>query len=353
MRILVDVSPLSLPRTGIGNYLRGMVGGLAEAAEGRHEVVAFAPTGFRGRRNVEASLEGISVERIVWTLPLARAWRLLWSRLHRPAAERLLGPLDVLHFSDWMYPPQRGGLRTTTIYDLVPLRFPDAVHPRTVRLHTAKYRHAARTCDLVFAISEFTGGEVAKLLGFPRERIRVAYPGLDPRFAPAGKRAELGGPYVLAVATRERRKNLGTLLAAFQLLQRRHSELGLAIVGVDGPEADSIRMLGYVSDDELARLYRGASAFVYPSRFEGFGMPIVEAMASGTPVVASNHPSLDEASGGAALRASPEHPDSLADALEHALENPEPLVERGRKHSARFTWRACGEALLAGYESMR
>jgi glycosyltransferase involved in cell wall biosynthesis len=348
------VSPLSLPRTGIGNYVRGMVGGLAEVAGGReHEVVAFAPTGLRGRTHVQASLDGIDVERVIWTLPLARAWRLLWSRAGRPAAERLVGRFDVLHFSDWMYPPQQRGLRTTTIHDLVPLRFPDSVHSTTRRLHTAKYRHTAETCDLVFVNSEFTAGEVEELLDFPRERIRVVYPGLDPRFESRGERGDLGGPYVLAVATRERRKNLGTLLAAFQQLRRRHSELGLAIVGVDGPEADSIRMLGYVSDEELARLYRGASAFVYPSMFEGFGMPIVEAMASGTPVVASNHPSLDEASGGAALRASPEHPDSLADALEHALENPEPLVERGRRHAARFTWRACGEALLAGYESMR
>jgi glycosyltransferase involved in cell wall biosynthesis len=351
MRILVDVSPLSLPRTGIGNYVRGMVGGLAEVAGERHEIVAFAPTGFRGRRNVEASLDGIGVERAVWAVPAARVWRRLWSRVGHPDAERLLGRFDVLHFSDWMYPPQRGGLRVTTIHDLVPLRFPDAVHPTTRRLHTTKYRHAARTCDVIFVNSEFTAGEVAELLRFPRERIRVAYPGLDPRFSAEGARSDLGGPYVLAVATRERRKNLDGLLQAFRILRRREPELRLAVVGVDGSSAEGVSMLGYVSDEELARLYRGASAFVYPSRFEGFGMPIVEAMGSGVPVVASNHPSLDEASGGAALRASPDHPESLADALEHALENPAPLVERGRRHGARFTWRACGEALLAGYES--
>jgi glycosyltransferase involved in cell wall biosynthesis len=272
----------------------------------------------------------------------------------------VVGPLDVFHFSDWMYPPQRGGLRVTTIYDLIPLRFPDWVHPRTRRMHSAKYANAARTCDRIFAISAFTAADVHERLGVPRERISVAYPGVDEVFRQDRQPATPDGRYVLAVAGTEPRKNLESLLAAFAVLRRRLPELTLAVVGADErwePQRpvplEGVRLLGYKGDEELAALYRGASAFVYPSSFEGFGMPIVEAMASGTPVVASNHASLDEASGGAALRASPEHPESLADALEHALENPGPLVERGRKHAAKFTWRGCGEAVVAGYESVR
>jgi glycosyltransferase involved in cell wall biosynthesis len=356
VRIVVDVSPLSRPRTGIGNYVRGMVAGLVEAGERRHEVVAFAPSGPRGRRRIREALAGLPVELRLPLLPRAQAWRTAWGRIGRPPLEWFLGPFDVLHFSDWMYPPQRAGVRATTIHDLVPLRFPAWVERTTVRLHGPKYEHAARTCDRVFVNSRFTGGEVTELLGVPAERIVVAYPPVDPRFRPEGAGADLGGPYVLAVGTLEPRKNLPTLVEAFALVRRRQPELTLALAGLEGWEerplqAEGVRLLGFVSDDELARLYRGAAAFAYPSRFEGFGIPVVEALASGTPAVVSAHPSLDEACGDATVRADPDDVGAFSDALEQALGGSAGRRERGLAHAARFTRRACGEAVLAGYES--
>ena len=357
MRILVDVTPLSHPRTGIGNYLRGMVAGLAEAGEGRHELVCFGPTSLPGKRRIGEALAGLPVELRLGFVPFAHAWRTAWSRLGRPPAERFLGRFDVLHFSDWMYPPQRGGLRATTVHDLVPLRFPEWVARRTLAMHAAKYRNAARTCDLVFANSRATAEDVAVLLRVPRERIHVAYPGIDPLFRPEGPRADLGGPYVLSVSTLEPRKNLAGLVEAFALVRRRRPELQLALAGLEGwgkaepLEADGVRLLGFVPDDELAALYRGATVFAYPSRFEGFGIPVVEALASGTPAVVSSDPSLDEACGDAAVRANAERPEELASALERAIAEREVLGGRGIEHARRFTWRACGEAVLRGYES--
>jgi glycosyltransferase involved in cell wall biosynthesis len=254
-----------------------------------------------------------------------------------------------------MFPPQAGGLRSTTIHDLVPLRFPDWVQGRTRRMHRAKYANAARTCDLVFANSAFTGREVIELLGVSDERIRVALPGVDDRFSPEGEPADLGKPYLLTVATLEPRKNLGALVDAYRLLGR--DDLLLALVGAEGwgqqPQLDraGIRRLGFVDDDELARLYRGAAAFCYPSRFEGFGLPILEAMASGAPVVASAHESLDEACGKAAVRADPEHPEGIATAIERALAEREELVLRGLAHAGRFSWLKTGRAFLDGYLS--
>jgi glycosyltransferase involved in cell wall biosynthesis len=349
VRIVVDVSPLSRPRTGIGNYIRGMVAGLAEAARGEHEVVAFGPSGPRGRERIREALDELGVE--VRTPLAPHALRQAWSRAGRVPVERFAGGLDVFHFSDWMYPPQRGGLRATTVHDLVPLRFPEWVEPETVRLHGPKYEHAARTCDRIFVNSRFTRGEVVELLGVPEERVLVAYPGIDPRFRPEGEAADLAGPYVLAVSTLEPRKNLPTLVTAFAELRRRRPELTLAIAGLAGWEreslaAEGVRLLGFVPDEELARLYRGAAAFAYPARFEGFGMPVVEALASGVPAVVSSHPSLDEASGNVALRAEPDDAAALADALEQALGSPRGT---GVEHASRFTWRACGEAVLGGY----
>jgi glycosyltransferase involved in cell wall biosynthesis len=337
VRIVVDVTPLSHPRTGIGNYIRGMLGGLAEAAGGRHEVIAFAPVSMRARTRLEHALDGIPVERRLISLPpSAHAWRTLWSRSGLLPVERFTGPLDVFHFSDWMYPPQRGGLRTTTIYDLIPLRFPEWVHPRTRAINLRKYRHAAKTCNEIAAISNFTAEDIAERLRFPRERIVVAYPGVDERFSPEGPSRD--GDYVLMLAPDDPRKNFAGLAAAFELVRARRPELRLL-----APP--------HVSEDELPALYRGAAVFAYPTFFEGFGIPVLEAMASGTPVLASSHPSLDEACGEAAIRADPNSPEAIAAGIERALDERDALVPRGFEHAMRFTWRACGEAHLHGFDT--
>ena len=376
MRILFDVSPLSHPRTGVGNYVRGSLAGLAAAVRedgAGDEVVAFAPASAKGARVIREALAGVPVEQRLRVLPFAHALRTAWSRAGWPPAERLYSSLDALHFSDWMYPPQAGGVRATTIHDLVPLRFPEWTHPRTVALHGRKYANAAATCDVMFANSAFTAGEIEELLGFPRERVVVARPGVEALFAAAGEgtgggagadasarpAAPLDGrPYLLTVATLEPRKNLDTLVAAWRLLVARgHGDLALAVAGGAGwgaqPRLDDPRIvrLGYVPDAELARLYCSAAVFAYPSRFEGFGMPIVEAMACGTPVVASAHPSMDEAAGSAALRADPESAEAWADAIERALAGREALRAAGLAHAAGFTWAATGRAFLDGYRA--
>jgi glycosyltransferase involved in cell wall biosynthesis len=353
VRIAFDVSPLSHPPLGIGNYIRGSLGGLVEAAGHEHEIVAFAPTSLQGPERIRAALGDIDVELRTWRLPFSHALRTAWSAAGRPAAERLLGALDVLHFSDWMYPPQRSGVRATTIHDLVPLHHPEWTTARTRSMHTRKYRNAVRTCDAVFVNSAFTGQDVTDTLGVPSERVHVAHPAARDEFRPDGLVADLGAPYVLTVATLEPRKNLQTLVEAHRLLG---GDLLLAVAGGEGwgdqPElgAERVRRLGFVSDDELARLYRGASVAVYPSRFEGFGIPVLEAMSCGCPVVVSSHRSLDEASGEAAVRADPDDPAALAAGIERALADRERLARTGLEHARGFTWRAAGETFLRGYE---
>jgi glycosyltransferase involved in cell wall biosynthesis len=267
-----------------------MIGGLVVAGGGRHEIVGFAPTSLRGPVRIRDALAGTGVRTRLWPVPASHALRTVWSRAARPAAERLVGPFDALVFTDWMYPPQRGGVRATVIHDLVPVHHPEWCTPRTVSMHTHKYENAARTCDVVFTNSAYTAADVEATLGVSAERLVVATPGLGPGLTPDGPRYDAGRPYVLGVGTLEPRKNLGVLVEAWRRLG---GELALVLAGDTGwgdvGELDDpgIVKLGYVSDEELPGLYRGATAFVYPSRIEGFGIPVLEAMACGTPVVAS------------------------------------------------------------------
>jgi glycosyltransferase involved in cell wall biosynthesis len=351
MRILFDVSPLSHERTGIGNYILGSLEGVVAAAGAADEVVPFAPTSRRGTRVIPEALAGLGVRPRLRFLPKSHYWRTAWSRLGWPPLETFLGPVDVLHYSDWMYPPQRRGVRSTMIHDLVPIRFREWVTPRTYRMHRRKYRDAAG-CDTVFVNSEYTGRDVVELLGVDPARVHVAPPGVDPAFGPDGERADLGHEYVLTVATLEPRKNLGVLVEAHAPLA---SRFALVVAGGQGwgeqPELDrpGIVRLGRVSDDELARLYRGAAVVAYPSRYEGFGMPVVEAMACGAPVVASSHPSLDEAAGDAALRADPERPEEWTARLEEAVARRDELAPRGLAHARAFTWERVGETMLRAW----
>jgi glycosyltransferase involved in cell wall biosynthesis len=354
VRIVVDVTPLSHPRTGVGNYILGSLRGLVRIAAGRHELVAFAPTSRQGARRVRAALAGLEVEQRVTTLPFAHGWRTLWSRAGVPPVERFVGRVDAFQFSDWMYPPQHAGVRSTVVHDLVPLRYPEWTHSRTRRMHGAKYRNAARTCDVVFANSRYTADDVASTLAIPRGRLRVAYPGVDATFTPDGDRADLGEPYVLTVATLEPRKNLDTLVAAHRL----SNTVLLAVVGGAGWGAqprlrsERIRPLGFVANEELPRYYRGAEVFVLPSRFEGFGMPVVEAMACGVPCVVSSHPSLDEAAGDAAVRADPDDPAAISAAIEEARRRREELVPKGIEHARRFTWEETASVMLRAFEEL-
>jgi glycosyltransferase involved in cell wall biosynthesis len=307
----------------------------------------------QGPDRIRAALEGIDVELRTWRLPFSHAVRTGWSRVGHPSAERLLGSFDALHFTDWMFPPQAAGVRATTIHDLVPLHYPEWTTARTQTMHGRKYRNAAETCDVIFVNSAYTGRDVTATLGVSPERVRVAHPAPKEVFRADGQAADLGARYVLTVATLEPRKNLQTLIEAHRLLD---GAFELAVVGAEGwgeqplLEGPGIRRLGYVSDEELARLYRGASVVAYPSRFEGFGIPVIEAMACGVPVVVSAHESLDEASGTAALRADPDDPAAFAAAIGRACDERDRLVAAGLEHVESFSWGAVGEIFLRGYE---
>jgi glycosyltransferase involved in cell wall biosynthesis len=249
------------------------------------------------------------------------------------------------------------------IHDLAALAHPEWYGRAYAAWQRAVLPQIARRARLVMTVSEFSRSEIAGRLGVAQESIAVVpngvseglSPDADP--APAAASLRLDRPYVLGLATRSARKNLAVLSRAGQRL----GELGIELVtaGSDrgylrGGERPPGRELGYVPERLLPGLYAGARAFAMPSLYEGFGLPCLEAMASGTPVVAADRAALPETCGGAALLANPDDPEAFADALVRAAtddaERPR-LIEAGRQRAARFTWRRTAElvdAALAG-----
>ncbi len=313
MRVGIDVSPLVQTRAGTARYVQALLGRLPEL-----ERLEF---GGSGRVS--------TLVRDVWWYPLAL-----------PRAAR---GLDVLHCPTFRAPLQSRVPLVITVHDLAVLRHPETFNQWTRRYSRLFVPRVARAARIVIAVSEFTRRELLGLLHVPDERIRVIPNGVSEIFVPNGPAAE--GDYVLAVGTLEPRKNLG---AAQQAARRLGVELrvvgskGWGDVAVDG-------WLGRVSDERLAELYRGARCLVWPSFYEGFGMPVLEAMACGTPVVTSAGGATEETAGDAAVLVDPSDPTSIAAGIEEAESRRDELVRLGLERAKAFSWDRAAEATAAVY----
>jgi alpha-1,3-rhamnosyl/mannosyltransferase len=208
-----------------------------------------------------------------------------------------------------------------------------------------------RAAQRVIAVSEFTKRELIELLGVAEDAIRVVPNAVGDPFVADGPRAE--GEYVLAVGTVEPRKNLQRLARAAEL-----AGLELRVAGAwgwadrDVLNGDGVRVLGFVDDDELARLYRGALCVAYTSLYEGFGIPVLEALACGAPVVTSAGTAMEEVADGAAVLVDPLDPDSIVAGIREAIGRRDELAALGPEHARRFSWRASAEATAAVYREV-
>ncbi|MDQ2754397.1 MAG: glycosyltransferase family 4 protein [Actinomycetota bacterium] len=360
IRVGIDATPLLGTRTGIG----AAVAGILEALPGhpRLDVIGYGLTA-TGWRLLPALLPAGVRSARRRPLPAAALLR-AWARFDHPRLESATGPIEVAHGTNFVVPPTRRAARLVSVWDLTAWRYPELCTP-TSRLYPALIERAVGTGAMVHTASQYVADEVASDLGVPAERVRMVSPGIT---APSGTRmaAAGGAPYVLALGTVEPRKDLPRLVAAFDQIAARHHDLELRIVGPPGwGEEDlaeaveaahhraRIRRTGWV--DDIGEVLQGAAVFAYPSLYEGFGFPPLEAMARGVPVVATSAGSLPEVLGDGACLVPVRDADALAEALDQVLTDQDrrsALVRAGHRQVARYSWAAAGEELSALYEEL-
>ena len=303
--------------------------------------------------------------------------RIFWEQFVQPIALRR-ERIDLLHALAFAGPKVISIPWIATIYDLSFMRYPQSFNTLNRIYLTWAVRTAVRRADRLIAISESTKRDLVALCGASPERVSVIYCGKDAAFVPATDRAALdawraarGVPekMILFVGTLEPRKNVARLLRAFARAKRAaHLPHKLVLIGARGWKyaavdiviaqeeiANDVIFAGYVPQDELPRWHQAADLFVYPSLYEGFGMPPLDAMACGTPVVTSNAASLPEVVGDAAIRIAPEDETALTDALVHALTDRAPreqMIARGLTQAARFSWGRAGRETAALYRTV-
>ena len=371
MRIGIDYTAAVNQRAGIGRFVRNLVASLV-ALDRDDQFVLLHTTPNPGAEVSVPAAPNVSTSEFRFP---ERWMTILWHRLRVPLpVEWATGPVDIFHAPDFVLPPVRRARRVLTVHDLAFLLYPECADARLREYLMSAVPRSVRAADFVVADSANTQNDVICLLGADPARTAVVPGGVEPRFRPAAPeavaslRARLGlvEPFILSIGMIEPRKNWQGLIRAYNTVRARHRlPHRLVLAGPRGwlsdvifeerdrsPFRNDVIFPGFIADDDLPTLYSATDLFAFPSYYEGFGLPPLEAMACGTPVVVSDAASLPEVVGDAGLTVPAEDTEALADALERGLLD-EALRARlradGLARAAKFTWGAAAAALLTVY----
>lgn len=361
MRILLDYRPALRERTGVGEYVHEVARALLDSAPAGESLTLFSSS-YKDRLTVETLRGATAIDRRI-----PNRWlNLMWHRFEWPPVERLAGAaFDVVQASHPLLIPSLAAARLVTIYDLDFLDHPERTTAEIRRDYPALTAGHARRADHIVTISRHTAEDITLRLGVSPSRISVCYPGAPPWPA---RDAEPPDGDILFLGSLTPRKNLGTLLDAYErVLARVPNAPRLVLAGGQTPEsapiverarraplAGRVELTGYVAPDRRLDFYRRALIFVMPSFTEGFGMPVIEAMTCGVPVVAANRGALPEAVGGAGRLVDPTDPGALAEALVALIADAgerRRLTVAGRAQAAKFRWSATASGIREAWAS--
>ena len=347
MKIGIDISQI-VYRTGVSTYTENLVKNLLKIDK-ENEYLLFAGT-LRRKQDVLKVFPQTGVFPIPPTLA-----DLIWNRMHIIKVEKLIGKIDVFHSSDWTQPPTKA-FKVTTVHDLIPLMFPKYVHPKIVSVHKRRLEWVKKEVDRVIVPSEATKKDLS-LLGIAGGKIRVIpeapVHSISKRKSvdEVKRKYKIRTKYLLAVGLSPY-KNTERIIKAFDLVGG-GKDLKLVVVGrsnfVDIKERRGVLFVGSVPDTELSALYTGAEALVFPSLYEGFGLPVLDAFNCGIPVVTSNISSMPEVAGAAAELVDPYDINSIAEGIEKVLRGPKGFIEKGLARVKDFSWEKTAEETLKVY----
>jgi glycosyltransferase involved in cell wall biosynthesis len=370
--IAIDYTPAYEQGGGIGRYVRELVAALSRI-DTQTEYRLFVSGAAR------AALPQPPAPNFQWRpTRISPQWfARLWHRARIPLpVEAFAGRVDLYHATDFVLPPTLPGTRTLlTVHDLSFVRVPEAASPSLKAYLDVVVPRSVRRADHILADSTATKNDLMELYGTPHDKITVLLSGVDSRFHPVNDpavRAQVREryklpetPYVFSVGTVQPRKNYGRLIQALARLRDNGLDVDLVIAGgrgwLEDPIYETIRaegmdghahFIGFANEADLPVLYSGAACVAMPSLYEGFGLPVLEAMACGTPVVTSNVSSLPEVAGDAALTITPTDLDALTEALRQLIADSalrETLIQRGYERAKQFTWEASARHLRQIY----
>lgn len=361
LKIGIDVTASIYLGTGVASYYRSLVPELIKQGKD----CDFVLLGYAMRRYSDLLLANKK-----FFFP-PRLMEVLWNKLHIIPVETFTGDLDVFHAWDYLQPPVREAKIVTTIHDLTTIKFPLYHRVSTVEAQRDRLRWVRREADLILADSLATKQDIIELLGIPETKIKVVYLAAGEQYADfrfkssefrikeierVKKKYGIEGEYFLSVGTSEPRKNLKRTIEAFSVIAQRASRNArLVVVGRAGwgeglPKTDNVNFLGLVPDEDLPGLYAGSTGLLYPSLYEGFGLPVLEAMACGTPVITSHRASLPEVGGDAVCYVNPANVAELSGAMGLILKNEDlrlKIIERQREEVKKFDLAKSAEEFLS------
>lgn len=362
MKIGIDISQI-IHGTGVSFYTRNLVRGLAEVDK-KNEYILFGGS-LRQKKALQSFAKKTqeinkNFNSKIISLPPTLA-EPLFNRCHCLPIEKFIGPIDVFHTSDWTEPPAKAA-KVTTLHDLTFLKTGKEVHPRVLSVHRRRLNLVKEEADLIIAVSQATKRDAVKILGVKPSQIKVIYEAAPATVAKIKDKKKIErikkeygikGDYLLVNAPWQPRKNFKRIIQAFKMLS--DFNLSLIVIGyseVGIPTKDKkIIFTGYVPQGErLNALYSGASCLVYPSLYEGFGLPILEAFICGCPVVTANVSSMPEVAGKAAVLVNPRSVKDIAQGIKEALEKKDTLVKAGLKRAKQFSWEKTAKETLKVYE---
>lgn len=371
MEIAIDISQI-VYRTGVSRYTEELVENLIKI-DSKNKYLLFG-TSFRQIAYLKNFLKKFSgsanVKVKIFPFPVT-IFEILFNRLRLIPIEKLIGSFDILHTSDWIEPKvsSKNVKKVTTIHDMVTYLFPATLPKRVLVNQKKRMALVKKESDQIITVSETTREDVVKFLEVPKEKVKVIYSASANNFKPQSEeninkvkeKFKIKTPFILSVGTQEPRKNIPKLIDAFEKINKENQNISLVLVGKYGwgPAIDpvpNVIQTGFVTEAELASLYAACRVFVYPSLYEGFGLPILEAMACGAPTITSNNSAMAEIGKDAAILVDPRNEAQMIKAITFVLnletDNYQKMVRASLDRARKYTWAKTAKETLQVYREL-